>query len=208
MTDNFKVHEFWPTPVYESYVPVKSEWLNFVEKSEYGRAKSNTSDYTNDRYILNNLPDLKEKLFFHVNLFTEKYLKVKNTQFYFLNSWILKHYKNDSAQPHFHTNSILSGVYYLQTENNSGDLKFIKKPDEQRIFPTAISPDYSEYDYTNSDDLSFKPKKGSLLIFPSNLTHGVAKNESEKIRYSLAFNIFCKGIFGKDEYTLHLNHET
>tara|TARA_R100001015_G_C4582936_1_gene139190 strand:+ start:140 stop:766 length:627 start_codon:yes stop_codon:yes gene_type:complete len=208
MTDNFKVHEFWPTPVYENYISVKSSWLDFIQNGEYHRAKTNTSDSTNDRHILNSLPDLKDRLLFHVNMFAKEYLKVKNLQFYFLNSWILKHHQNDFARPHFHSNSLLSGVYYLQTENNSGVLEFLKKYDSQTVFPVAISPDFSEYNYTNSEALALKPKNGTLVIFPSTLIHQVGKNESEKIRYSLAFNIFCKGTLENDGFTLGLNNET
>ena len=201
---NFKVHELWPTPIYENNIPVKSDWIDFAENCKYDRMFSQNGDYTSNKYILNSITDLKEELLFHVNLFAEKYLKVKNAKFYFLNSWIVKHNPNDFAQPHFHSNSLLSGVYYLKTEKNSGDIKFIKKYDEQRIFPTYITPDYNEYNYTNSDNIKLSPEKGNVIIFPSTLMHEVTKNVSKDIRYSLAFNIFCKGNFGKDEYELKL----
>ena len=98
----------------------------------------------------------------------------------------------------------MSGVYYLKAEKNSGDINFKKKYNEQKIFPTSITPDYSEYDYTNSENFKFPTKNGNVIIFPSTLMHEVTKNESNDIRYSLAFNVFCKGIFGKDEYELKL----
>ncbi len=201
---SFKVHELWPTPIYENNIPVKSDWIDFAENCEYERMFSKNGDYTSNKYILNSITDLKEELILHVNLFAEKYLKVKNAKFYFLNSWIVKHHPNDFAQSHFHGNSLLSGVYYLKTEKNSGDIKFIKKYDEQRIFPTSITPDYSEYNYTNSDNIKLSPEKGNVIIFPSTLMHEVTKNKSKDIRYSLAFNVFFKGSFGKDEYELKL----
>lgn len=202
--NSFKVHEFWPTPIYENHIPVKSEWINFAENCKYERMFSQNGDYTVDKYILNSILDLKKELLFHINLFAEKYLKVINVEFYFLNSWIVKHYPKDWAQAHYHSNSLLSGVYYLKTEKNSGDINFKKKYNEQKIFPTSITPDYSEYNYTNSENFKFSAKNGNLIIFPSTLMHEVTKNESNNIRYSLAFNVFCKGIFGKDEYELKL----
>jgi uncharacterized protein (TIGR02466 family) len=202
--NNFKVHELWPIPIYENYIPVKSEWINFAENCKYDRMFSENGDYTVDKYILDNVIDLKNELFFHVNLFAEKYLKIVNTQFYFLNSWIVKHRPNDWAQAHHHINSLLSGVYYLKTEKNNGDINFIKDPKDQNIFPLAITPNYGEYNQSNSKYYKFEPKVGNLIIFPSTLMHEVTINKSNNIRYSLAFNVFCKGIFGKNEYELKL----
>lgn len=202
--NNFKVHELWPTPIYENHIPIKSEWLYYAENCQFERMVSENGNITVDKYILNNILDLKKEILFHVNLFTEKYLKIVNTQFYFLNSWIVKHHPNDWAQPHHHINSLLSGVYYLKTEKNSGDINFIKNYKEQNVFPLTITPNYSEYNYSNSKHYNFKPKVGDLIIFPSTLMHEVTINKSNNIRYSLAFNVFCKGSFGKDEYELKL----
>ena len=202
--NNFKVHELWPTPIYENYIPVKSEWLDYAENCKYERMFSQNGDYTVYKYILDNILDLKKQLFFHVNLFAEKYLKIVNTEFYFLNSWIVKHHFNDWAQAHHHSNSLLSGVYYLKTEKNSGDINFIKDYKEQNIFPLAITPNYDEYNYVNSKNFKFEPAVGNLIIFPSTLMHEVTKNNSKNTRYSLAFNVFCKGVFGKNEYELKL----
>ena len=52
--------------------------------------------------------------------------------------------------------------------------------------------------------MDFKVENGKLLIFPSNLMHKIGKNESNKVRYSLAFNIFCRGTFGENETVLKL----
>ena len=44
----------------------------------------------------------------------------------------------------------------------------------------------------------------AALLFPSTLSHSVDENFSNDTRYSLAFNAFVKGQFGKDEYKLTL----
>jgi hypothetical protein len=202
--NEFKVHELWPTPIYENFIPVKSEWINFAETCKYERMFSQNGDYTVDKYILDNILDLKKELIFHVNLFAEKYLKIVNIEFYFLNSWIVKHHPMDWAQAHYHNNSLLSGVYYLKTVENSGDINFIKNHNNQNILPLAITPNYGEYDYTNSEKYKIISKPGNLILFPSTLKHEVTKNNSNSVRISLAFNVFCRGIFGKNEYELKL----
>ncbi len=52
--------------------------------------------------------------------------------------------------------------------------------------------------------MTFKVSAGKLILFPSNLMHRVNENKSHKNRYSLAFNLFCKGTFGEKESLLVL----
>ena len=204
MSRSFKVHEFWPKPLFENTIDVKSEWIDKSKNLEYERMTSNNGDYTVDKKILDKFPDLKKEILKNVYLFAEKYLKVVDTEFYFTTSWIVKHHPNDWAQAHHHTNSLLSGVYYLETEKNSGDIGFVKSDNEVDIFPLALKPNIVEYNYNTGDEIYFGVEDGLLFIFPSNLKHKVKKNESNKTRYSLAFNLFCKGNFGQKEYELNL----
>ena len=203
MSKSFKVHELWPTPIYENYIEVKPDWVNKSKTFEYERMYSNNGDYTKNKKILNELPDLKHEIFKNVILFTEKYLHIADINFYFTNSWVVKHYPNDWAQTHNHTNSLLSGVYYLETEQNSGDLCF-ESNNVNNLFPNAVFPNFKEYNYTTGGQIKMKVDMGKLYLFPSHIFHQVLKNKTNKIRYSLAFNLFCKGSFGKDEFELKL----
>ena len=63
----------------------------------------------------------------------------------------------------------VSGVFYLQCQPDSGDLFFRKEGEK---------------------DLHFQPKVGKMILFPSNLKHGVLENKSSTKRISLAFNLF------------------
>ena len=66
--------------------------------------------------------------------------------------------------------SVVSGVYYLEVPIDSGDLFF-------RV--------------DGEEDFSFVPKAGSVVLFPSELRHGVRINSSSGKRISLAFNLFA-----------------
>jgi uncharacterized protein (TIGR02466 family) len=204
MSSNFRVHELWPKPIYENNIDVKSKWIDKVKNFEYQRMDFNNGDFTIDKKILNKLPDLKKEILKNVYLFTEKYLKIIDTEFYFTTSWVNRHYPNDWAQDHMHENSLLSGVYYFKTEENSGNIVFLKGHNQEQVFPSALTPNYSEYNYTNGTNITVCVESGKLLIFPSNLIHKVLENKSDKERYSLAFNLFCKGTFGQDENKLEL----
>ena len=52
--------------------------------------------------------------------------------------------------------------------------------------------------------MTFQVTAGKLMLFPSNLMHRVEENKSNRDRYSLAFNLFCKGRFGHKEGQLVL----
>ena len=77
----------------------------------------------------------------------------------------------DSTGVHNHAReSVVSGVYYLEAPIDSGDLFFRSDGEE---------------------DFSLVPKAGSVVLFPSELRHGVRMNSSSGKRISLAFNLFA-----------------
>ena len=47
-------------------------------------------------------------------------------------------------------------------------------------------------------------EEGTILIFPSHLEHSVNENKSNQNRYSIAFNFYVRGTFGKEEYRLEI----
>ena len=68
----------------------------------------------------------------------------------------------------------------------------------------VLTPNVSEYNYVTSKEMTFQVNQGKLVIFPSNLMHRVEENKSDKNRYSLAFNLYCRGHFGHKEGQLSL----
>jgi len=201
----FKAHNLWPIPVYESETPVKSEWADFVLNAEYERMHIGNGDISKDRYILNSLPDLKKEIENHCELFVKKYLKLKeNAKFYLQNSWSVKHNPGDHAQIHSHGSSLLSGVYYLKTKPNCGNLVFHKNPIYTNTFHQSIRFEYDEENNINAGQYAIDVSEGKIILFPSHLEHGVYKNKSNDERYSLAFNFYVRGKFGKEEYELEI----
>ena len=201
----FKVHNLWPIPIYDSYIPVKDEWKNKIINLEYERTHVNNSDISKDRNILNSLPDLKKELENHCELFVRKFLRIKNNaKFYLLNSWSNLHSTNESSQIHYHGNSLLSGVYYPIFPKNSGDISFFKTGSHTNIFHQSIRFEYDEDTHVNTEMYKLQLDEGKVVIFPSHLEHKVEKNLSKEKRYSIAFNFFVKGKFGREEYILEL----
>jgi uncharacterized protein (TIGR02466 family) len=100
------------------------------------------------------------------------------------NSWITKTQKNESAHIHTHQGSHISGVYYIKTNGEDGNL----------YFPNIHRSSASNPIIGCSTHLTDAPlETGILMLFPSDLSHGVKENRTDNIRYSLSFNIFING---------------
>jgi uncharacterized protein (TIGR02466 family) len=86
---------------------------------------------------------------------------------------------------HQHPDSFLSGVYYLQTPENSGSLVF-----EDVRNPFCLSQaSFSNLDEFSSTEVVKDPKPGEFFLFPSYLSHRVGMNMSREDRVSISFNI-------------------
>jgi uncharacterized protein (TIGR02466 family) len=197
----FKTYNLWPIPVYEAEIPVKQEWKDAVVNLEYERTHINNSDISKDRYILNNIQDLKKHIEEHCERFARNYLTIKdNAKFYLQNSWCNVHGSNESSQIHYHGGSLLSGVYYPIFPKNSGNLSFHKNHLHINLFHQSIRFEYDELNNITAEKYILEIKEGTIVIFPSQLEHSVEKNISNEKRYSIAFNFFVRGKFGKEEY--------
>jgi len=203
---HFTTHNLWPVPIYEAEIPVKQEWKDAVINLEYVRTHINNSDISKDRYILNNMPDLKKDIEKHCELFVRKYLMVKeNATFYLQNSWCNLHSPKEFSQIHHHGNSLISGVYYPIFPENSGNISFHKTVfPPTNLFPQSIMIEFDEYNNINAAMYHIEIKEGTIVLFPSHLEHKVHENLSNEKRYSIAFNFFVRGKFGKEEYQLEI----
>ncbi len=203
----FKAYSLWPIPVYESVEPVKSDWVEKIKSTPYERMKVGNGDISIDRYLLESIPDLKNAIIKHCEVYTRKYLGVaKNAEFYMQNSWGVRHLPKDESQNHVHGNSLLSGVYYLQTPKNSGDLVFGKDSSWTNLFHQSIRFEYDDSNHINCDTYRIKveEEEGKILFFPAHVGHSVTRNNSEQDRYSLAFNFYVRGKFGDEESRLEI----
>jgi len=104
------------------------------------------------------------------------------------NFWFNVNKSGDYNIPHFHTNSLLSGVLYLKCPEGSGRIIF-----ENPIFPlleSYINEIPRSQTPVSSYHFTFTPKKSSLLIFPSWVRHHVESGNFEGERISVSFNAF------------------
>lgn len=205
MTDT--VHNIWSVPIWSSFIKQEYNWLEAAKKIDYERMYSNNGDITINKNILE-LPEflnLKIKIVEEFKKYVYDYLHINSDiSFKFLNSWIVKHQKGDSAQSHLHANSMFSGVYYLLHKPKMGNLNFIKDYAINNICHSNIMLDYTKLNAVNCESYTLECKQDLITFFPSHIKHSVEKNELDMNRYSIAFNIWPVGVLGDDEYKLEL----
>ena len=114
-------------------------------------------------------------------------------------SWANKHDTSDYSQEHSHNNSIVSGIYYISVEDSSGNLVFANPNANLGLSLELNLQDFNQF---NSNEAIVVPKNGDLFLFPSSLRHKVEKNKSPNQRYSIAFNVMAKGMYGTHEKEL------
>ena len=118
-----------------------------------------------------------------------------NVKMYVTESWFNKTEKGQSHHRHWHPNSILSGVVYIDSEGDSGRIKFITSQYD------TVEYNIVESNLYNSRSWSVAPEAGTMLIFPSNVEHLVEEYTGNKPRLSLSFNTFVGGDVNVDPLT-------
>jgi uncharacterized protein (TIGR02466 family) len=186
---------------------------DFIESQEYERMAADNGDYTVNKYILNTpeLAPLKAKIMKAADNFIYSVLDVKrNMDFCMENSWVNRHYTGDFSGQHYHGNSLISGVYYIDTGVDTGAFICHKDKGNYNLWTETVRVDFNYQDHADDAKLNFFnadawgifPAKNDLIMFPSMMTHSVEENQSAKVRYSLAFNLFPRGTAGGPINTL------
>lgn len=134
-----------------------------------------------------------------IELYAREVLRVsKNVDFYITNSWVNIYRPGESAGPHIHHNSLISGVLYLKVTETSGALVFHRDIYSIIPFPPALDLDMDSFNLYNCKSWGHKPKVNDICLFPSMVMHSADPNESNEERWCLAFNVFARGNIGVD----------
>jgi uncharacterized protein (TIGR02466 family) len=172
--------------------------ITFYKNDSYNNFGNKT---TNDSFILDkqefkNLKQFIDKcLYDYVEIIygSNPYItKLKVTQ-----SWLNYTNKNEYHHTHNHPNSLVSGVFYFNADEQYDEIAFFNPKYNQIELPIIKYTDY------NVIECALKIKTGDLVLFPSSLQHAVPTKVGDNERISLAFNTFVSGELGKAE---HLNY--
>ena len=159
-----------------------------------------THEESAERRLLDrpSLATLKKQIQEKINDYVYNVIGADNSlQWEITTSWVNRAKFGEYHASHWHSNSIISGVLYLKVDEKSGSICFHKAHNWHNLFGNTFKFDSNKLTNYNSDTLLFSPKTFDILLFPSTLAHSVPPNESTEDRFSLAFNVFPRGVIGK-----------
>jgi len=107
------------------------------------------------------------------------------------NMWANINYSGGYNRPHIHPNSLFSGVYYVKTQNNCGNLVVNDpRPGIQTTMPSRVKGRPPKDLWREAH---IAPYTGRIIMFPAWLWHAVENNNSNDTRISVSFNFIQEG---------------
>jgi uncharacterized protein (TIGR02466 family) len=189
------INGIFPTPIYTSKLnreltPLELDFVEKVRKESYYNGQNTTS---NSNYILNEKPflNLKKELDLRVKDYFEKVISSTDLVIpYITQSWLNYTETNQYHPKHSHSNSFVSGVFYINCHEELDKITFFNDGHK------TIKPEVKTWNLYNSESWWFPVKTNDIIMFPSSLNHMVETKEGTNTRISLAFNVFVKGTIG------------
>jgi uncharacterized protein (TIGR02466 family) len=106
--------------------------------------------------------------------------------------WAIVNPRYAANMLHSHPHAVLSGVYWVQAGQKSGDLYF----HDPRTAPALVTPPLEAYGPFTWRRAIYRPRPGRMLVFPGWLRHGVEPNLEDGERVCLSFNVRLRFLEG------------
>ena len=185
-------HHF-PTIIYIKDLPNALQLNQYLEQKiiqwsqqDKGEQKTNAGGWhsTTDMNKKEEYNPLTKELFnMQDEIYQKEHLSLKPV---LGNMWANINYPGNFNRPHFHPNSLFSGVYFIKTPQKSGNFMIYEpRPGVQYTMPNRkevkLPPELWR-------EVQYEPVAGRCIMFPSWLWHEVKPNQSNDIRISVSFN--------------------
>ena len=191
------IQEIFSVPIYKVKLDLNvkelqsfCQWKS-IDEYESGKVLSNRGGYHSNNLNLKDaaLQPLIKEIETHSSQFAETFLS-KNKQI-LINMWFNINLYKDFNISHNHSGDDISGVYYIKTPNECGNIVF--------EHPAKDLYDYYLLNIENPEEVNnynartwWMPSKANILyLFPAWLNHsvGINKNKTEE-RISISFNTY------------------
>ncbi len=157
--------------------------LDDFKYTQYEKGDKQRTPKFDNILMLPELTELKKFVMDSAKDFLDTVLEMKYEEFFITESWINISTKGDNQRLHNHSNSILSGVHYLKTEENHPPLIFKKQSQQTEPFMSI-----REHHKKNYDTMSFPCTQDTMVVFNSYMYHMHFKNKIDTDRISLSWN--------------------
>jgi hypothetical protein len=193
-----KIHEMFPLIVYQGKVDCheefKSKYLSSLKEYWFNGYENESPEFSGKIFLHQQeqykmfFDSLKKNIDEYMNHLSVDYSKLN---YHIIKAWVGCHFDDETPElkPHFHNESNISFVYYLNTDETSD--KFCLNQEKNRnevvggLFETSNQKNMLlSYNRFNCDYYTITPLEGTVLIFPSNVCHFTqkfAKRKGERI---------------------------
>jgi len=183
------IENIFPTPIYYESVPsphlenIQKELGECAETLQYEitdqlRMYSNDHSYQTNIIGDKQLHNFAEELDVHIQNYCSE-IGFPLRPYKIDSSWFVVYKKGNHCTVHSHGHVDISGVYYIDTNGQDGNLFF--------VCPTPGL--MSSLCFLKNPSWEHKPEVGKLMLWPGWLQHGVEENLTDHTRIALAFNI-------------------
>jgi uncharacterized protein (TIGR02466 family) len=191
----YEIFDVFPVSIYKTKLGryFTKEELTCISELSRHRRKNTGNSTSIDTHVLNKEPmaNLKKDIERACKGYLTDVVNAKNDlQAYITESWLTFNVENDYHHVHKHPNSYLSGVLYVDADQEVDKIHFYDIGIDKNIFEIESK----EYNERNSRMRWFSVKTGDIIIFPSFLYHDVPKKQGNNTRIALPFNMMPKGV--------------
>ena len=187
-------HILFSTPLFESsyqnsLTPIIKDCKDLAKLKDFSVVKSNNRGYQSQDNL--HTYEFMQPLMQWIceeagDVFAE--LGIVRKELTIENCWFnINHSLNSHNQMHLHT-GIVSGVFYLQAPEGSGNINFISSGMNQlwrgHMESAGRRNEHNSYTFT------INPTPGQLYLWPSHVYHSVDTNSIDVERMSIGFNLF------------------
>ena len=191
---NYKVTPIFPTCIHSLEIDNFHTYRDQLIKESYqdrdedpmGRELSNRGGWQSNQM---DIGDCKSEILKNIIMSSVSKLPMSGNFSCTIEGWKNINEPGNFNISHSHPRSHFSGVLWIKTPKNSGNIVFESPEIFNRYRELDSYSDEFRYDSNVYMTYYFTPKEGNILIFPSNLQHEVKENKSNEDRISYSFNI-------------------
>lgn len=195
------IQPIFPTPIVISQL--ERDWSQ-EEKTFFAHERSKQAKNIGNRMSVNNavlhepeMAELKAEIDTVLKQYVDNIIDPvsPDIEVYITQSWLNYTKAGEWHHKHTHSNSYLSGVLYVASEEEVDKISFMNNTYRTIKIPAK------ENNHFNAEQWYFTVKTGLLVIFPSWLEHMVDMKTTKEnnTRISLAFNTFVRGTLGENK---------
>ena len=181
-----------PTKIYAEILDQELTKKNIRSCMSYISKKGNlvknvNNFHSKDRNIIEhlNLSYFQDTFISKSNEYMRNTLGYEYDHSFITQSWLNVSNHKQTHHSHYHPNSIVSGVFYIEQPNTDDDFYFTKFESSRLLPHIPYNPEIEN----TWQELHMSIEKNSLILFPSHVPHGVKQNNQNTSRITLSFNV-------------------